>query len=770
LVPQRRLKEGNMPPSRLIQSLILLAITTAPAKGQLANLGLFGGEVKDIAACSKDGATELFIAVAGRHVVYRCGAACWEPVMKGPCTDIQIEADRTLGSAGLLWAVRDGSLLTHEPDAPWDQDGWVQNKSVIRATTLFGDPSGMYIGGDGTVYRTTDGGRMLAPLAAFSNEQVRSIAVYDKTLFYVVSGKSLYRCLDDGNGFVAGNIQVVHDGTLADEILAVAIDPRDPRNATTASRFFVVCGGKTSSLYRTEDAGATWRRMPVKAPSSQVLGLAFVTFHDRPRIIAGSQYSDDFGQTWGNLPETTIATSLGYVNAYPTGSVATPDPANPNLVYFSTTLAVGQWDMTTARAGEIHNAAGIDGVSVVDVAQIADDPLTYGVVWAATSQGLAKTMAYPDVFDGEWLFPVRPQGQTAALTKVTMHPGDLEVVFAGDNAGTIYRTTSGGRHPEHWAAVFSTRNVPFSNRYSSPEGVAVTAITIVGKDSTLVYAATAVGGGKYEGTVYRSLNNGSSWDDDFAAVAGQELNMPVNDLALLDGMVWAAVGHPQDPRGDAKGLYTRLSITGVAEWRKLLTGTSLDSQAVLAIDGVQVGDVRVLYAATEHGMFCGRLDKTASSAWSWKGISPNGARRYAALAADPGNPSRILVGHDDLLWASFDGGATWGLAPSHPLTPHDRVLTLSYEDLLIGTNYGLFAASDEAFDPAGRIRTSAAPRRPATQPSGITANLPPVSPQPQPDILPFRLPGVFGLGVADTIGIWLPLLAWLAIARHNRRR
>ncbi|MGQ9651682.1 MAG: WD40/YVTN/BNR-like repeat-containing protein [Phycisphaerae bacterium] len=759
-----------MPPSRLIRSLILLAIITAPGEGQLANLGLFGGEVKDIAACSTDGATELFIAVAGHHVVYRCGPTCWEPVMKGPCTDIQIEADRTPGSVGLVWAVRDGSLLTHRRGVTWDQEGWVQNKSVNQATTLCGDASGMYIGGDGIVYRTTDGGRLLAPLVAFSNDQIRRIAVYNQTLFYVVSGKSLYRCFDDGNGFVAGHLQVVHDGASADEILSVAIDPKDPKNAVTANRFYVVCGGKTSGLYRTEDAGATWTRMPIEASASQVPAVAFVSFQGRRRIIAGTQYSDNFGQSWNNLPETTIATSLGYASAHPAGTVATADPTNPNLVYFATSLAIGQWDMTTARAGEIHNGAGIEGVSVVDVAQIADDPLTRGVVWAATSQGLAKTMAFPDVSAGEWLFPVRPQGQAGALTRVTLHPGDLEVAFAGDNAGTIYRTTCGGRTPEHWAAVLSTRSVPFSNRYTSPKCVAVTAIRVVGKDSTLVYAATAVDGDKYEGTVYRSLNNGGSWDDDFAAVGGQDLNMPVNDLAFLDGMVWAAVGHPQDPRGDAKGLYRRLSITGAAEWQKLPTGTNLDSQAVLAIKGVQVGDLRVLYATTEQGVFRGRPDKTAPAGWSWRSIAPNGARRYVALAADPSNPSRVLVADNDSIWASFDGGVTWGLAPSHPLTPDDRVLTLLYEDLLIGTNCGLFAASGEAFDPAGRIRTSAAPRRPTTQPSGITANPPQVSPQPQPDILPFRLPGVFGLGVADTIGIWLPLLAWLAIARHNRRR
>ncbi|NLE59422.1 MAG: hypothetical protein GX616_13755 [Planctomycetes bacterium] len=759
-----------MPLGRLILSSILFAITTAPAAGQFSNVGLFGGEVRDIAACSTDGSTELFVAVAGHHAVYRCGQTSWEPVMEGPCTGIEIEADRTAGSPDMLWVVKDGRLFTHRLDAPWDKDGWALNKGVSRADTLFGHLSGMYIGGDGTVYRTTDGGRMLSPLAAFSNERIRSIAVYNQTLFYVVSGKSLYRCLDDGNGFVSSSVNIACEGVPAGEVLSVAIDPNDPRNTSTTNRFFAVCGGKASGLYRTEDAGATWTRMPISAPSHQVLGLAFLTFRGKQRMIAGQKYSDDFGRTWSDLPETIVATSLGYVNGYAAGNVAVSDPADPNFVYFATNLAVGQWNMATTKAGEIHNAAGIDGLSVLDIARIPDDALTQSIVWAATDRGLGKTMAYPAVSDGgEWLFPIQPQGEATALTAVALRPGDLETVLAGNRSGTIYRTTTGGSDKEHWSAVFSTRNPPFSTRYSSPESVVVTAIRIVDKDSTIVYASTAVDDGKYEGTVYRSLNNGTSWDDDFGAVSGQSRNMPVNDLVFLDNMVWAAVGNPRDPRPEAKGLYTRLSITGGADWWKLPTGTDLDGQAVLAVDGVQVGSLRVIYAATEQSVFCGRLDGATASTWSWKSIAPNGAQRYAALAADPGKPNHVLVAHDDLIWCSSDGGGTWGVVPSSRTC--DPVLAMLHDHLLIGTNSGLFAASDEAFDPAGRIRTSAAVRRrPTTRPSGAIAGLPPAQPQPQPDLLPFKLPRIFGLGIADTVGIWLPLLAWLAIARHNRSR
>jgi len=752
-------------------AVLLVSTLSQPGAAQFASLGLSGGRVCDIATWNDGGSTELLIATDGGAGIYRCGLSGWEPVFKSPCHAAAIEADLSPGNAGVAWAIIDGRVQVHRPGGPWDASGWSINKGINRADTLGGHTSGMYIGGDGTVYRSTDGGQSLAPLATFAGKGIDSIAVYDKMLFCVVSGGSLYRCQDDGNGFVVSKVDVAAEGASVADLSCVAIDPADSRNSSGFNRFFVWGNDHGGNLYRTDDGGKTWVRFPVGVACGQPATINFISFRGKRRLFIGNRYSDNNGQTWNDMPETTIATTLGFVAGHATGHMIVGDPNAAGLVYFTSDLAVGQWDMTASKAAEVHNAVGVQAVAVSDVAQIGTDAATRTIVWAATNCGLGKTMIYPATADGiDWLFPVRPQDDAAPLTAVALHPANLDIVLAGDSAGTIYQTTTGGASPASWSAVFSTRNAPFDGRYAAPGKAKVTAIKAVGEESTIVYAATAVSEGNYEGAVYRSLNNGTTWDDDFASESGLNLNMPVNDLALLDNMVWAGVGHPSDPRPDSKGLYARLSVNEAAKWWKMPTSTELDSQAVLAVDSARIGGLMVLYAATDQGVYSGRLDSSSGSTWTWRSISPNGRQRYVAVAADPDNPNRLCAAHDNSIWVSSDGGFNWGLVPPSGTAEFDQVTSLLYRDLIVGTSCGLVVATEGMFDDDGRIRVSPGIGVPASQPSVTVAATPQGEVSNGQDVLPFRLPGLFGFGLAETVGIWLPLLAWLAITRHNRSK
>lgn len=757
-----------MPPSRLTTSAIILCFGAGPAAAQFDNLGLFAGEVRDVAAANIRGSTELLICTTGHQSLYRCGPRQWEPAVAGAGSIGEIEADLTPGNTGTIWAIGEGRLLVHKHTSPWDESGWAAVNGIARADILCGHPSGMYIGGDGVVYRTSDGGQTLSPLATFTSERIRSIAVYNQAHLCVISEGTLHQCRDDGNGFIITSSPVECGGVPITDLVSVAIDPADPHNAATLNRFFVVSNGKTAGLYRTDDTGRSWTRLSVEIQAGRPHPVCFASCKGKRRVFAGRMYSDNFGSSWTEVPGTTAVTNLGLAAGRATGHALAIDPNDANLVYFSTSMALGMWDMTAAKAIEVHGGEGITNVSVIDLAQVATDSATRGIVWAATSRGLGKTLGYPAIVDShDWLFPVWPQDETTSLTAVALHPGDLDIVLAGDRSGTIYRTTTGGSFAASWAAVFSTRNSPYNGRYTAPEQASITAIKVADANSTVIYAAVAVTEGRFQGAVYRSLNNGSTWDDDFSGV---NLNMPVNDLAILDDMVWAGVGHWQDPQPQAKGLYARLSVAGAANWLKMPTGTDLDSQAVLAVEGVQVGSLRVLYAATDHGVFCGRMDSADGARWSWRTITPNGKHRYAVLAADPDNANRVCVAHDNMIWSTSDGGLNWGLVPSTGAGESDQVLAMLHDDLLIGTASGLFAAAEGVVDPTGRIRTTPASRVPTSRPAAGVAATPQPRPEKNTDLLPFKIPTIFGLGITDTVGLWLPLLAWMAIARHNRCR
>jgi photosystem II stability/assembly factor-like uncharacterized protein len=777
-----------------IPALVLIGLATRPAIGQWTNLGIFGGQVQDITAYDHAGTTEILIATSGRHAVYRLTASTWETVFQTADNGQAVTADLCPSNNGLIWAIIDHKVYTHRPEAPWDDSGWVRNTNITEAETLFAHASGMYIGGDSTVYRSTDGGQTLAPLVTLANEHIRSIALHSPTLFYAISGTTLLRCQDDGNGFTTTPVQVACEGTTVTELAAVGIDSADSRNKTGVNRFFVAGGAPQANLYRTDDGGKTWTRLPLSIEPGQPGYIRFAACRNKRRVFVSGRYSDDSGATWTSLPTAVSTTSLGPVESHPTTRALAFDPHAPNLAYYSTDWAVAKWDLTTATATELLNGDGIEDVAILDIAQVPTDASTKTIVWIASNRGLGKTTIYPETAAGtDWLFPLRPLDETTTPTTVAIHPGDTDVVFAGDNTGTIYRTVNGGQDAAGWTAVFSTRNAPYSTRYSSPEKAVITDLKIstsgapaaAGETgsarrsdrgepdlaSATVYAAVAMADRKYEGGVYRSLDNGTTWDDDFASSAGSPLNMPVNSLLFLDNMVWAGVGHPKDPRLDAHGLYVRLSFTGTANWWKMPTGTELDRQSVQVVTGMKNGSVLTLYATTDQGVYRGRLDGAAAATWLWKDITPDDPHPYAALAVNPENAEQVYVAHDNSVWKSSDAGSSWGLlAPSGTPACH-QVFSLLYDDLLIGTAAGLFAVHDEMLSPGGSRRVLVGGKKPpTTQPTGTASPGPLADNQDSKRLLPFSIPKIFGLGITESVGLWLPILVWLAITRHNRSR
>ena len=628
----------------------------------------------------------------------------------------------------------------------------------------------MYIGGDSTVYRTTDGGRTLSPLATFSSEHIQSIAVYNQTLFCVISGRLLYRCQDDANGFVVTATPLICDENTITHPGVGRDRPRRPSQHLSLNRFYVWSDGQSAGLYRTDDGGQDLDAICRSARQP----------NGRPAFALPVCETSDACLSETSTPTTSAKRGTRCLRPQPrprsglsaghaTGAALAGDPNSPSLVYFATDLAVGQWDMSTAKADEVHRAAGIEDVAIVDIAQIPTDAATQTVIWAATNRGLGKTITYPATADGsDWLFPVRPQDDLTPLTRVALHPGDLDIVLAGDAGGTIYRTTNGGTTPSSWTAVFSTRNAPFNTRYASPEKAAVTAIKVGRQELD----HRLRGHRRRRGQIRRSrLSQPEQRHDLGRRLCGRLRSQPQHAGQRSDvsgqhglGRRRASAGHQVTSQGTLRPAlgHRRGQLVEDAD------GHRTRSQAVLAVEGVKVGGLKILYAATDQGVYCGRLNSSVGSAWSWKAITPDGKHRYTALAADPDNPNRVFVAYDNAIWSSADGGHSWGLVPPSGTPECDQILALRQNDLLVGTASGLFASPDGAANARKPIRGTPA-AAPTSQPATVVS-----APQQQPttdkDLLPFKIPTFFGLGIADTVGLWLPVLAWLAITRMNRSR
>jgi len=699
---------------RILFVLCLLA-SVQPAWGLLrVNLGIYGGQAHDIATYDDSGTTEVLITVRSQKAVYRKTATGWDAVMTEATEGQEIEEDRVTGNQGIVWATADNQLYTRGPTDPWNNTGWTLRSSVSSPTVLFGHTSGMYIGNDTSVYRSTDGGNTITSLVTFatsSSDRVLSIAVYSSTLFYAIVGEpgnaTLYRCEDSGSGFVATAVTVTASATTVTDFEVAGIDPQDSVNASSLMRFYVAGNSAECNAYRTTDGGTTWTKLSLSTNDGYPQYIKFTDYSGGRRVFISSNYSDDYGTTWTMIPNLSSALGAGTILTHPNDGAIAFDPNDADLAYIDSDWAVGVWDMSTGSASEINNAEGIEAVLLNDMSQIQTNATTKATLWVAAKSGLGKTTTYPTTSSStDWLFPIFPQNDGAPPQAVEINPDDLDIVLAGNSGGAIYRTTNGGPTPNDWTQVLDLRSVPLSSQYTTPERAGITDIKMLASDPNIVYASARMIEGAYEGGIYWSQDNGATWSFDFTNTSSTDLNMPVNALMVISHAVWAGVGDVNDTTTSARGLYARLSVTLDADWWHFTTSTNLDSEVVYDIDGTKIGSVFTVYVTTNEGVYKGTMDSAVTSTWTWTDVTPNGSQEYVAVTVNPTDANEVFAAHDNSIWGSLNGGTTWGLLPPSGTTAHEQVFVLHYDDLLIGTATGLYSPTTEAIDSMDTSQTT----------------------------------------------------------------
>jgi photosystem II stability/assembly factor-like uncharacterized protein len=97
--------------------------------------------------------------------------------------------------------------------------------------------------------------------------------------------------------------------------------------------------------------------------------------------------------------------------------------------------------------------------------------------------------------------------------------------------------------------------------------------------------------------------------------------------------------------GTSGGLFQSFSC--FCGWTK--TTSEFDATTIYSL----AAEGETLYAATKDGLF-----KSADLGKGWEKLSPTG--RFAAVATDPLNPSRVFAATEDAaVWLSDDAGASW---------------------------------------------------------------------------------------------------------------
>ncbi len=201
--------------------------------------------------------------------------------------------------------------------------------------------------GDG-VYRSRDGGKNWEHMGLKQSEHIGMILVdpRDSNTVYVAAQGPLWRAGGD-----RGLYKTIDGGATWDRVLHISddtgvnevhMDPRDP-NVLYASSYqrrrhvwTLINGGPESAIYKSEDAGATWRKLKRGIPSGDKGRIGMCVSPADPDVVyaiveaqgdkSGFFRSTDRGETWTKRNKY-LASSPQYYNEI------VCDPADVDRVY-----------------------------------------------------------------------------------------------------------------------------------------------------------------------------------------------------------------------------------------------------------------------------------------------------------------------------------------------------------------------------------------------------------------------------------------------------
>lgn len=478
-------------------------------------------------------------------------------------------------------------------------------------------------------------------------------------------------------------------GPTGGDVRSLAADPRDPRR--------VFLGTSDGVLYRSSDAGRSWRRVQPGFPlpgmslddlafdargrlwvgywevagggggvarsddgggtfrvlegiaGRPVRGLALAASNPAVAVVGtqvGVFRSDDDGATWRRIsPE-------GHADLKNVGSVAL-DPQDDEVVY------AGTWHLPwkSGDAGRSWRPAHAGMIDDSDVMTLTVDRRSRQTVYATACSGIYRSA------DG-----------AARWAKIRGIPGSSRRTraFAQDpeQPATFYAGTTGG--------LWRSRDDLGSWSLLTPRELVVNALLVLPGGSVL---AGTDGAG-----VLRSEDRGASWqasNDGFAERFVAQL--------LFDGprLVAGLLGDRQH-----SGVLVAPRFDG--PWTRLARGLEGRELASLALVPSREGAAEVL-AGTDQGLY---LSVSPSGEWRALPLVAGGLdeRGRVAAVAVAGGGSRpvFLAGTERGLLRSGDGGQTWTrrvLGLSSPVTAL-AVAPVEREVVLAATRLGLHRSGD----------------------------------------------------------------------------
>jgi photosystem II stability/assembly factor-like uncharacterized protein len=377
----------------------------------------------------------------------------------------------------------------------------------------------------------------------------------------------------------------------------------DPNNSE-----ILYAGVWEQGVFRSDNKGRAWN--PVNEGLSDLRVRSFRIISEMEEIYVGMWGGDVFrsrdkGQHWTPIADGLgVARDVGY------------DPRNPKVLFLTTNNGI----FKSYDAGQTWFTTGLYSLEVQDLASVGNENPTmfagtkHGVFkmtddnqWLSANKGLLsidiRGVAATRASDGELYVLVEggtlyksddrgqnwhSSGPSNSISTLTVDPKDTDRIIAGDAAGWLYLTSSGG---DTWVKLWKAPSLPRSFAFD-------------GRDPPGIYVGTDQHG------VFKSTDYGVNW---IPVNAGLE-DPTVVDLAIdlsSPSVLYAATG-----QGVSK------STDGGTTWSTIGDNALGASIYSVALDV----DKQIVWVASEHGVL-----RSSDKGKSWR-VFDHGlpaSRRYA---------------------------------------------------------------------------------------------------------------------------------------------
>jgi photosystem II stability/assembly factor-like uncharacterized protein len=572
--------------------------------------------------------------------------------------------------------------------------------------------------GDG-VYRSDDGGKNWTNVGLKRSEHIAKILIdpRDPRVVYVAAqgplwgpggDRGLYKTTDGGKTWTA--VLTISENT---GVTDVAFDPRNPDLLYAASYqrrrhvWTLIDGGPESAIYRSEDAGKTWRKLERGLPKDAELGrIGLAVSPVNPDVVyaiveaagdkGGFFRSTDRGETWERR-SSYMTTSGQYYNEI------FCDPKDVDRVYaMDTWLHVTEdGGKTFERVGEKtkhvdnhamwidprdtdHLLVGCDGgiyetydrgatwtfkenLPVTQFYRVdVDNALPFYDVFGGTQDnfslgGPARTLSVSGITNADWFVTTGGDGFVSRVD-----PEDPDIVYAESQYGGLVRFDRRSGEEIDIKPQEGKGGAPYRWNWDSP-------LIVSPHSHTRLYFA----GSK----LLRSDDRGDSW-----RVISGDLSRGIDRNALpVMGRVWPVDAVAKNASTSFYGNATTISESplvegllyvgtddglvhvsddGGANWRKIATFPGVPENTYVSRLEASRHGADVVFAAFDNhknGDFKPYLLQSRDRGRTWQSIAgdlPDGEVVYA-VAEDTKDPSLLFAGCELGAYFSLDAGAHW---------------------------------------------------------------------------------------------------------------